>query len=341
MNEKLLSIIIPSFNIEKYIEKAVTSLLVDELNSLDILIINDGSTDKTLSLAKKYEKLYPKVIRVINKNNGNYGSCINIGLAEARGKFIKILDGDDYFDINTFSVYLGKLSNIDDSVDMVLTNYQIVDSNGFISKVIKMNVESDCIIPVRELPCVAQLQHHGITYRVDRLRKIGYKQTEGISYTDQEWISIPLFIMRNAFYFDISPLYCYLLGRAGQTMDQKVIIKKVSNMVQVLKEMIISFEEYKSNYPDNSHCVLEKIKLFANQIYSLYIIKYHKQLNQKDIFEFDQWLRVNYVNIYNEFDNCVYSEKYNLNIIKKWRKKDISISILRIAVYIWHCIKGS
>ena len=88
--QKIITIIIPAYNMESLLNKCCDSLLVDEsLRAfLEVLIINDGSKDKTLDIAKSYEERYPDVFRVIDKENGQYGSCINRGLKEAKGKFI-------------------------------------------------------------------------------------------------------------------------------------------------------------------------------------------------------------------------------------------------------------
>lgn len=108
--EKLLTIVIPVYKVERYIRKCQDSLIVsdDLMGQLEVLVINDGTPDRSAEIAKEFEKKYPSVFRVIDKENGNYGSCINRGLKEARGKYIRICDGDDSYD----SVALCKLLKI-------------------------------------------------------------------------------------------------------------------------------------------------------------------------------------------------------------------------------------
>lgn len=108
MNGKILTLLIPSYNMEKYLINCLTSLIVHEklMKKLEVLVVNDGSKDKTSEIAHRFEKQYPDTFRVIDKKNGNYGSCINRGLKEANGQFIKILDADDTFETSNFSKYL-------------------------------------------------------------------------------------------------------------------------------------------------------------------------------------------------------------------------------------------
>ena len=115
MSTKVLSIIIPMYNMENYIGKCLQSLLdipTECLESIDIIVVNDGSKDQSLRIATSYQKKYPEVIRVIDKENGNYGSCINAGLAKALGTYVKVLDSDDYFSSVGLSAILEKISSI-------------------------------------------------------------------------------------------------------------------------------------------------------------------------------------------------------------------------------------
>ncbi len=102
--DKLLSIIVASYNVEKYITKAIgcySQLLSNKeiYNKLEIIIINDGSIDKTKEIATKFESDFPDVVRVINKESGGHGSCINTGIKEATGKYFFLIDADDWVNI--------------------------------------------------------------------------------------------------------------------------------------------------------------------------------------------------------------------------------------------------
>ena len=85
---KLLSVTIPSYNSHEYMEKAIKSALVGG-DDIEILVVDDGSSDNTLEIALKYEKAYPGIVRAIHKENGGHGSAVNTGLANATGLYFK------------------------------------------------------------------------------------------------------------------------------------------------------------------------------------------------------------------------------------------------------------
>ena len=97
-SNKQLSIIIPAYNIEKYICQCVDSILkAQEVADLvEVIIVNDGSSDNTLKIAMDYQNKYSDIVVVVDKQNGGHGSAINAGIGKATGKYIKVVDGDDW-----------------------------------------------------------------------------------------------------------------------------------------------------------------------------------------------------------------------------------------------------
>ncbi len=126
--KKLLTVAIPAYNISEYIDKIIDSLLsTEKKNCLEILIVNDGSKDNTLELAKEYESKNEEIIRVIDKKNGGHGSTINAAIKIASGKYFKVIDGDDWVDSKQLDLLLEKLEEIED--DMLVCGYTQVTSD--------------------------------------------------------------------------------------------------------------------------------------------------------------------------------------------------------------------
>jgi glycosyltransferase involved in cell wall biosynthesis len=98
-----VSIILPVYNVECCIIKCINSLLNQTLKNIEIILINDGSTDNTINILKYYSKLDTR-IKVVNKNNGGVASARNLGVTLAKGKYIDFVDPDDFIELNTYEI---------------------------------------------------------------------------------------------------------------------------------------------------------------------------------------------------------------------------------------------
>ena len=98
-----VSIVIPVYNVEKYLEECIESAIKQSLNDIEIICINDGSTDSSLEILKKYEKKYSNII-VISQENKGLSASRNVGIRKAKGKYIYFLDSDDFIDTNSMEL---------------------------------------------------------------------------------------------------------------------------------------------------------------------------------------------------------------------------------------------
>ncbi len=111
----MISIIIPVYNCEKYIERCVTSVLNQSFKDFELIIVNDGSTDKTKEICTDLEKTDVR-IKLYNKENGGVSAARNFGLEKATGDYISFMDGDDYVPENYFSALVNAIQDADISV---------------------------------------------------------------------------------------------------------------------------------------------------------------------------------------------------------------------------------
>ena len=122
MANKILSIAIPTYNMERYLGRCLDSLVAARrTDALEIIVVNDGSTDCSSEIAHRYAKEHPNSIIVIDKKNGNYGSCVNAALKVATGKYFRVLDSDDWVDTDGLVQLLDKLKNAE--ADAVVTHF--------------------------------------------------------------------------------------------------------------------------------------------------------------------------------------------------------------------------
>lgn len=123
----LFSIVIPCYNVEKYISNTIESVLNQTYNDLEIILVNDGSSDNTLNILKQYEKQCAN-IKVFDKLNGGVSSARNLGIKNSTGDYLHFLDGDDTISNDLFEkMYKFILNNRE--LDMISFGYTIVKSN--------------------------------------------------------------------------------------------------------------------------------------------------------------------------------------------------------------------
>jgi len=233
---KVLSVCVPSYNMEKYLNQCIDSFLVPEiLDRLELIIVNDGSTDKTLSIANDYKTRYPQTIVVIDKPNGHYGSCVNASLKVATGKYFRIVDADDWVDSSTLETIVDSLEAVD--VDCVCTKRAVhnMKENTVVTDSFA-DVPNKCMDLNRDQFPMLFLRMHNLMFSLSLLRRINYTQSEGICYTDTEYVYTPLSCARNVAFIDKS-MYQYYVGRDDQSMSPLQLKKNASHLVRVIQSI--------------------------------------------------------------------------------------------------------
>lgn len=319
--QKTLSIIIPTYNMEKYLRKCLSSLLTGSLSDmLEVLVVNDGSKDGSLKIAMEFEEKHPGTFRAIDKPNGNYGSCINRGLAEARGRYVKVLDADDTYDTTALETLLKQLQKTD--ADIVITDYMKVDGQGRETRAHSRRLPAGRLMQQEELfrrTLGEKIEMHEITYRTENLRRIGYKQTEGISYTDQEWTFLPMTTVRTAYYLPIC-VYRYLVGRAGQTVDSSASHRLQSNAEKTMFTQIAAFNYCTGLAPALRQYLVAHLRTNINFIYRTYLIYSYTTLPISGLKNFDTALQQANRELYDLMDSETVHSRIPLRFIRQWRR---------------------
>ena len=262
----LLSIIIPTYNMEKYIARCLNYVILgnESRHDFEILVINDGSKDYSLKIAEQFKDKYPNIIRVIDKENGNYGSCVNRGLKEATGKYFRILDADDTFQVGALEIMLDSLSSSDE--DMIVSRYSyLYDLTGRKKQIVPNGIQYDKLYHRYDFSGDGNdviLSMHAVTYKTALLRDIGLKLDEGVSYTDLEYIYFPLKAIKSLKFLDID-LYEYHIGREGQTVDPKSQAKSINSFLTVTKRLV---DDYALSYKNASTILQNNERITINKI---------------------------------------------------------------------------
>ena len=238
--EKLLTITVPCYNSEGYMRECIDSLLVGG-NRVEIIIIDDGSTDATGEIADAYAAEHPETVRVIHQENGGHGEGINQGIRYARGKYFKVVDSDDVLSAD-FPDFLDALELCE--VDLAVTNYYYVhtDSVGDRSIDYSSALPSGRIFEwcdTRRFRIHQLLTIHSCTFRTSLLREWDEPLPRKIFYEDNLMICKTLPRVRRMYYFP-ADLYRYKIGRADQSVQESSIIKRYTHQLLVTEKCFVA-----------------------------------------------------------------------------------------------------
>lgn len=238
----ILSVVVPAYNMEAYLPQCLSSVCVGELaGKVEVVVVNDGSRDGTIDVARSFSDRFPNIVNVIDKSNGNYGSCVNAALERAKGRYFKLLDADDWFDSSELNMFVEALAKVD--VDVVHTPYVLENE--------KNGKRRSVVVPVPEYGVPFSLSDsrlstkkafdffrmHSLTYRTELLKSMRYHQTEGISYTDMEYVFYPMSVAKSLMCLP-HKLYHYRIGRAGQTVELESVRRNAGHRRIIVERML-------------------------------------------------------------------------------------------------------
>jgi glycosyltransferase involved in cell wall biosynthesis len=241
---KLLSIVVPSYNSQDYLRRCLDSV-VQGGPEVEVIVVDDGSTDHTADIAREYCKLFPDIVRLEQKENGGHGSAVNRGLDVATGLFFKVVDSDDWLDIPSYRRAL-KALRANQSLDLLIANYVYeYFYNG------KRNiVRFRNIFPQDEVIGWNRMQRfrlsqlmlmHSLIYRTQLLRDCGLRLPEHTFYVDNLVAYLPLPYVKKLMYIDCN-LYRYFIGRPDQSVNTSVMIRRIDQQLLVTKLMIGAYD---------------------------------------------------------------------------------------------------
>ncbi|MDM1073043.1 glycosyltransferase family 2 protein [Empedobacter brevis] len=310
---KLLTIIIPIYNTQDYLKTCLDSLIIKEqfLALVEVLLIIDGSPDNSLAIAKEYAVKYPQTFVVINKENGGYGSVLKRGIQEAKGKYCKVLDSDDWYDQHEFENFVNELQTINH--DVIVTDYVkefVFENRSELQTLFDMKnkqvYELDEDINKFEKDVFVM---HRLAYKTIILRKAEIEFPEKVFYTDTLFASIPLFFAKDVYYTNLK-LYRYFIGRDGQTIAPESIRKNRKSVEIVIKYYYQKFLENKTGMS------IQKRIFTANSLKNLvemyYRILHHLPFPdaQKELSEWHNFIKK--TEDYNHFSNCKMIKYFNI-----------------------------
>ena len=254
---KKISFVVPCYNSQDYMERCIDSLLVGG-EDVEILIVNDGSTDNTKKIANRYQKKYPTIVKAIHKENGGHGSGVNVGLEHACGKYFKVVDSDDWLEKEALLQLLKKIKQNKKEVDLIICNY--VYNHLYENK--KRVVRYNNVFPKNVICTWEDMKHfnksqylimHSLLYKTAILKRSKIQLPLHTFYVDNIVAYQPLPFVKSICYYDLD-LYQYFIGRSDQSVNEKVMVQRVDQQLKVTNIIL--------------HCTnLEKVKESSYRLY--------------------------------------------------------------------------
>ena len=244
MMEKLLTITVPCYNSQDYMKTCVDSLLIGG-ERVEIIIINDGSKDKTGEIADEYASKYPTIVKVVHQENGGHGEGINQGIKYASGKYFKVVDSDDKVS-EDFPAFLDALEKCDmeGGVDLAVTNYYYVHTDGVGDR----SIDYSNVLPSNKIfewkdtkpfKIHQMLTIHSCTFRTSLLRKWGEPLPRKVFYEDNLMICKTLPYVKKMYYFP-RDLYRYWIGRPDQSVQENVMKGRYTHQILITEKSFIA-----------------------------------------------------------------------------------------------------
>lgn len=249
---KLLTIAVPCYNSENYMRNCIESLLIGG-EAIEIIIVNDGSTDGTGDVAEEFAADYPAIVKVIHQDNGGHGAAVNTGIRNASGIYFKVVDSDDWVSEEAFIKILRQLSKLSSEynrIDMLISNFVYEKTGAKHKKVMHYrNVfPTGQVLTWKKTGRFKKGQYllmHSVIYRTELLCKCGLKLPEHTFYVDNIYVYHPLPYVRTLMYLD-ADFYRYFIGREDQSINEKIMVKRVD---QQLKVNYLLLNDYKLSDP--------------------------------------------------------------------------------------------
>ena len=244
---KLLTCVVPCYNSAAYMERAIDSLLPGG-EEMEVLIVDDGSTDETGAIADRLAAEHPGIIRAHHQPNGGHGSAINYGIARAEGVYFKVVDSDDRLikeNVPGLMDALRRHAAAENRADLIFHDYvydKPGEENAFrITYAGKLKPDApagwDQCRPFRMWN---QFMIHSLIYRTAFLREIGLELPEHTYYEDNLYIYRPLVYTERIMYHR-APMYGYFVGRSDQSINEENLLKRLDQMTEITKAQVTSY----------------------------------------------------------------------------------------------------
>lgn len=337
-NDKLLTIVVPSYNASKYLDFNLQSFLRPSVpEKLEVIVVDDGSTDDTARIADAYHEKYPDIVKVVHKENGGHGSGINAGLRAATGKYFKVVDADDWVDHEALERLLDYIASFDateaeadtdldtaqvqaeakakardkaaSGPDVIYNNYywRLTDETKSPEAYERKaeftepfsGVEYHKVYDFESIADQCYVKMHNMTIRTEILRDHQIQIDEHCYYVDMEYILYPMpYVQTIAFLPEF--LYQYQIGRQGQSMDPAKMQRNAAQYDHVLASIYAYYDTHcrEINLPNRKKYIDRLISRFYASRIKILLSMPDAAKRKNEFIAMEETLQRDYADIY-------------------------------------------
>ena len=242
MIEPKISVVVPVYNASQYLPKCIESILSQSFQDFELILVNDGSTDDSLDICKKYEKFDDRII-VVSQTNGGVSKARNRGLDVAKGEWVAFADADDYFLDDALSILYERAMHT--GADLVLAN-ALKLKNGNLTKMHKLKNE---VLP----NAIISIKHFalwGYLFNTDIIRKFRLRFIEGLAYSEDRLFIYQMARHCKTIAFCDKPVYVYRINETSACSSQDGVRKACHHL-----DAAFHLEQFAQTYRKNEKTV--------------------------------------------------------------------------------------
>lgn len=299
---KILTISVAAYNAEGWLSRCIDSLTkTDVSNELDIVVVNDGSTDQTLSIARSYEERFPGVVNVVDKPNGGHGSTINAAIDVARGTYFKVVDSDDWVERDGIEKLVAVLRSLD--ADVVVNPFYIVDADTGQKRLTADEFIGHSrvgeVLSIDDVLADVPFAMHSFCFKTSILKSSPCRMDEHCFYVDNEYDLYYFGACATLAFLDF-PVYDYLLGTSEQSMNMHNMVKRRDQHEKVCSACIDYYDSL-DLHPGKKQKILKNgvLRLIDAQYRILLCLPYSEC--KSELRQFDGYLKKKSPELYEDF----------------------------------------
>ncbi len=281
MIEPKISVVVPVYNASQYLPKCIESILSQSFQDFELILVNDGSTDDSLDICKKYEKFDDRII-VVSQTNGGVSKARNRGLDVAKGEWVAFADADDYFLDDALSILYERAMHT--GADLVLAN-ALKLKNGNLTKMHKLKNE---VLP----NAIISIKHFalwGYLFNTDIIRKYRLRFIEGLAYSEDRLFIYQMARHCKTIAFCNKPIYVYRINETSACSSQDGVRKACHHLDAAfyLNQFALTYQKtdkpvYNCLHRQSKHLINLGIYLFVETGFSLEnLAKIKERYNQR------------------------------------------------------------